>query len=621
MPVTQHYEGQSRLESLGRLSTKHDRHQRHDSLLSYRANSRTTSRSSSTESTHRCTVRTYDNRFSERVAAFRDREYPQLNGTNLAQLIIVIVLAHMSQAEFISTPGARWSVCIEESLYAKSLVRVYAADLIGNLYGNPHSENTPAAAAGQRVEQVREKALRFFNADPKEWDLIFTANATASIKLVGECMHDYATSNNTPLWYGFHRDAHTSLVGVREMASNHRCFTSDAQVEDWINGRGIGGAEPGQLGLFAFPGQSNMTGRRLPLAWCGRIRRNVYKAPVYTLLDAAALASTAELDLSDPTTTPDFVALSFYKIFGMPDIGALIVHKAAKHVLMKRRFFGGGTVDVVVAVDGSWHTGKETLHDRLEAGTLPFHEIIALGHAIDVHDRLYGPDPMKFISNHTSRLGKLVFDGLSTLRHSNGEPMVEIYNESGTVYGDSSRQGATIAFSVRDVSGQLVTHKDVEVAANREGIFVRSGSLCNPGGMATYLKWQGDDLRRAHAAGYRCGNVEMQTVYGKATGVVRVSIGPMNTAADIHAFIDFIERHYFDHQPIRQPSPPMLLKDNDREAHSIRAVTHPTKDTRPISSRRPIGATKPIDDRQRWAGDWEMALAIRTHLQAAAQKP
>jgi hypothetical protein len=33
-------------------------------------------------------------------------------------------------------------------------------------------------------------------------------------------------------WYGYHEDAHTSLIGVREHANgNHHCFSSDQEVE------------------------------------------------------------------------------------------------------------------------------------------------------------------------------------------------------------------------------------------------------------------------------------------------------------------------------------------------------------------------------------------------------
>lgn len=153
-------------------------------------------------------------------------------------------------------------------LYARSLIEEFSADLISNLYGNPHSASTPSAIAGHRVDAIRERALRFFGADPDEFDLVFVANATAAIKLVIDCFKDYAAATNTPVWYGYHKDAHTSLVGVREITKNlHRCFASDDEVDLWINSGGFGGPRARQLGLFAYPGQSNMTGRRLPQNW------------------------------------------------------------------------------------------------------------------------------------------------------------------------------------------------------------------------------------------------------------------------------------------------------------------------------------------------------------------
>ena len=82
----------------------------------------------------------------------------------------------------------------------------FSSDLIKNLYGNPHSASSPSALAGHRVDAIRERALRFFNADPDEFDLVFVANATAAIKMVVECVRDYAAASNTPVWYGYHRD-------------------------------------------------------------------------------------------------------------------------------------------------------------------------------------------------------------------------------------------------------------------------------------------------------------------------------------------------------------------------------------------------------------------------------
>jgi molybdenum cofactor sulfurtransferase len=426
------------------------------------------------------------------------------------------------------------------------MVEDFSKDLISNLYGNPHSDSTPSAVAGHRIDTIREKALRFFKADPEEWDLVFVANATAAIKLTIECLTDHAASSHKQLWYGYHRDSHTSVVGVRELTTTSRCFASDDEVEKWIECGGIGGPLPRQLGLFAYPGQSNMTGRRLPLTWPGMIKQKVLRANTYTLLDAAALASTAQLDLSNTQESPDFVALSFYKIFGFPNIGALLVQKSAAHVLTKRKYFGGGTVDMVVTINDTWHARKTaTIHDALEDGTLPFHSIFALDHAINVHQRLYGPEPMKFISRHTAQLSKQLHDNLYNLRHRNGKPVVRMYKEPSTVYGDSKTQGATIAFNVMKSDGSLIPYTEVEKSANGHGIYIRSGSLCNPGGMATYLEWSPEQMKAAFASGHRCSN-PTEIVNGKATGVVRVSLGGMSTASDIRALIYFLRASYVD---------------------------------------------------------------------------
>ncbi|KAI6792944.1 PLP-dependent transferase [Hortaea werneckii] len=455
----------------------------------------------------------------DEVEDFRDIEYPQLKGKT-----------------YLDHGGT--------TLYAKSLIEDFSADMIGNLYGNPHSASTPSALAGHRVDSIRDRALRFFNADPEEFDLVFVANATAAIKMVIDCFKDHAAASNTPVWYGYHRDAHTSLVGIRESTKMHRCFTSDEEVDIWINSGGLGGPRARQLGLFAYPGQSNMTGRRLPLNWPGRIRRSFHKAATYTLLDAAALASTAPLDLSDPATAPDFVALSFYKIFGFPNIGALIVRKNSQHVLQNRRYFGGGTVDMIISINDTWHAKKDTsIHERLEDGTLPFHSIFALDHAMNVHERLYGPNPMKFISMHTSQLGKQLYDGLSGMKHANGMPVCRIYKDENAVYGDPTVQGSTIAMNIQLADGTLVGFEEVEEAADERNIYIRSGSLCNPGGVATYLEWSPAEMKAAYAAGHRCSN-PTQIMLGKATGVVRASLGAMSTAADVQNFLKFIQEVY-----------------------------------------------------------------------------
>jgi molybdenum cofactor sulfurtransferase len=147
------------------------------------------------------------------------------------------------------------------------LLHRITADLERNLYGNPHSDSVPSLHTSKCVESVRLKALHFFKADPKDFDIIFTANATSAIKLLLECLGDYTRSECKNLWYGYHQDSHTSLVGGRELANAHRCFEDDREVDEWVDNGRLSVTDNATLHVLAYPGQSNMTGRRPPSHW------------------------------------------------------------------------------------------------------------------------------------------------------------------------------------------------------------------------------------------------------------------------------------------------------------------------------------------------------------------
>lgn len=449
------------------------------------------------------------------------------------------------------------------------MVDAFAQKMVANLYGNPHSENSPAKLSGDVVDQVRLKTLQFLGADPNDFDLIFVANATAAIKLVAESFRDLAEkTRERRFWYGYHKDAHTSLVGIRELThGNAHCFETDQEVENWLrypeatttamgfpNRRNYyhhhgppHGARHGPghgLGLFAYPGQSNMTGRRLPLSWAGSARHSRHLQNTYTLLDAAALAMTAPMEsvFRDVDRAPDFTCLSLYKIFGFPDLGALVVRKQSGHVLALRRYFGGGTVTMVATLgDEVWHRSKALqqqqqqqkqqekesgaayeLHEGLEDGTLPFHSILALGEAIDVHTRLYGS--MRAISSHTAQLTGRLYRGLSSLCHANGQPLCHVYHDDDhydagpAAFGDPTRQGSAIAFNVFRADGQYVPYADVERRANSAGIYVRSGGVCNPGGIFTLLGYEPWMTERALSAGHHCGSHGIGIIHMMPTG-------------------------------------------------------------------------------------------------------
>ena len=501
-----------------------------------------------------CPFEMWDKALSYPVKLERTRreEYPVLQGIHLNLLpflhfCLLLIIYPDQGTTYLDHAGT--------TPYAKSLIEQFSKELSTNLFGNPHSASPSSSLATKRIQDTRSRILDFFKADPEKFDIVFVANATAAIKLVMDAFRDHSNDGSRKQSSGFpyyyHRDCHTSLVGVREVASSSYCFDSDEAVEKWLAGE----MDPtptqrqdhlGEAGLFAYPAQSNMNGHRLPLNWSGQVRRSSCPRHknLYTLLDAAAYVTTAQLDLSDAGNAPDFTALSFYKIFGYPDLGALIVRKAAGHVLQKRKYFGGGTVDMVTTLETEWHAKKTNdLHEQLEDGTLPFHNIIALDHALDVHKRLYGS--MDRISQHTCHLAKTLYDELAKLQYPNGVKVCEIYKDSRSEYGHSKTQGPTIAFNVRSSQGDWIGKSEFEQLAILANIQLRSGGVCNPGGIASSLGLATSELLKIFNEGGSCSN-NIDIVNGKPTGIVRASLGAMSTMQDVNTLIDFVKRRFIE---------------------------------------------------------------------------
>jgi molybdenum cofactor sulfurtransferase len=443
--------------------------------------------------------------------------------------------------------------------------------MTSNLLGNPHSASASSQLSSRLIDDTRLQVLRFFNASPDDYDVVFVANATAAIKLVADAFRDA----DTGFWYGYHTDAHTSLVGIRELAGRgSRCFRDDAEVNDWISNAAVNSHCGGRdLGLFAYPAQSNMTGHRPPLAWCGQIRDATASSSsrMYTLYDAAGLVSTCPLDLGDIGNAPDFTALSFYKIFGFPDLGALIVRKESADVLRSRRYFGGGTVDMVITAGEQWHSKKaSSLHSSLEDGTTAFHSILALNSALSAHTQLYGS--MSNISRHTTFLARKAHDALSGLRHANGTMVCNFYGieiSDGSVWGG---RGPVIAFNLLDSRGRWVGTSEVEKMAIVKNIQLRTGGLCNPGGIARHLGLSPEEMRRNFASGQRCGD-DHDIINGKPVGALRISFGAMSSLNDVEAFITFVQEFYVDttipQRAAPSPQPPVLHSSFFIESLSI----------------------------------------------------
>ena len=490
--------------------------------------------------------------YDAEIELMREHEFPMLKGSQICFYNVTEKLLIGSDTTYLDHAGT--------TLYPESLIDAFSRDMMSNLFGNPHSASSSSQLSMTRIDDIRVRILHFFKADPDLFDLVFVANATAGIKLVMEGFREQEHA----FWYGYHRDSHTSLVGVREAAkAGHHCFESDEEVEDWIQHHDAMMTDSNApiMRLFAYPAQSNMNGRRLPLRWAYEFRSSKTRKHTYSLLDAAALVSTSPLDLSNASEAPDFTVLSFYKIFGFPDLGALIVRKDSAAILKKRRYFGGGTVEIVTCGNENWHIRKHgSLHEQLEDGTLPIHSIIALDSALNVHQKLFGS--LERIASHTAFLAEQLYNRLQALRHHNGREVCTIYKDPSSRYGDCRTQGPVIACNFQNSHGDWVSNTEVEKIANIRNIQLRSGGLCNPGGIASSLKLEPWEMKRNFSAGHRCGN-ENDIIAGKSTGVLRVSFGAMSSMQDVTRFIDFVEEFFIEQVVIApKPSPSGLLSQD-----------------------------------------------------------
>ncbi|RPJ68891.1 MAG: aminotransferase class V-fold PLP-dependent enzyme, partial [Acidobacteria bacterium] len=146
-------------------------------------------------------------------------------------------------------------------LYAESQIRRHAEQLLGNVFGNPHSSNPTSTKAAALVEQCRAHVLSYFNASPAEYELVFTANASQALKLVGE---SYPFEAGSTFLLTF--DNHNSVNGIREFARARGARTvyvpvlpPDLRAGDDAVVSFLSAIRLGRARLHAYPAQSNIT--------------------------------------------------------------------------------------------------------------------------------------------------------------------------------------------------------------------------------------------------------------------------------------------------------------------------------------------------------------------------
>lgn len=410
------------------------------------------------------------------------------------------------------------------SLYAASQVQKHMELLSRGVFGNPHSTNPTSQLSGKLIEETRQYIKDYFNA--ADYQLVFTANASQALKIIGE---GYPFQDQGQFLLLF--DNHNSVNGIREYCRGKGAMYTyspvrleDLRINEQALEENLDRFADKKNKLFAFPAQSNVSGVKHDLDWIEKAQSKGWDV----LLDAAAFVPTNPLDLS--VHQPEFVTMSFYKIFGYPTgLGGLFIKNSVFEKLQKA-WFAGGTVRMVAVSSDNFFLAEN--YERFEDGTLNYIGIPALKFGFEKINEV----GMPVIQQRVYLLTEWLLKRMLALKHQNGPSLVQVFGPQ-----DMRSRGGTIIFNLFSASGDPLNYYEVEQAANGQKISLRTGCFCNPGIDEINHAIGKDELSRYFTSHTITDFDHMSDSLGRMRGAIRVSLGWASNFADVFGFLQFLK--------------------------------------------------------------------------------
>ncbi len=409
------------------------------------------------------------------------------------------------------------------NLYSTAQLNKHFELLSKNTFGNPHSTNPTSKLSTQLVEEAREKVISFFNAE--EYYCVFTPNASGALKIIGEC---YPFNKNGH--FLLFSDNHNSVNGIREYCNrsggsheyvpmNHADLSvSEETLIEQLN------KSNKENKLFAYPAQSNVSGIKHSLDWIDKAQSKGWDV----LLDAAAFVPSSILNLKK--YSPDFVSISFYKIFGYPTgMGCLLIKKTSFPKLEKK-WFAGGTVSLASA--NSPHHFLIDNHERFENGTINYLDIPALKIGLDYIETI----GMTRLNERVKSLMNYLHTNLKEMYHSNGQNQLVIFG-----HPHRENTGGTMIMCFKNPDGSKIGFEKIDELANEKRISIRSGCFCNPGIDETNNCISTEEMTKYFTSRESGNYSDMISYLQKMRGATRISVGIATNQNDLDSFISFIK--------------------------------------------------------------------------------
>lgn len=295
----------------------------------------------------------------------------------------------------------------------------------------------------QKVEETRERVLKFLKLKKRDYFVSFTLNTTYGINLLLS-QFDFKKANIKTIV--------TSDLEHNSVFLATQSATTRAKIERLVLSRENDGSLPiseiPDNSLIVVNVMNNIDGRALKNL--KDVVALVHQKQGYIILDAAQVMAHNHHLLQE--TEADAICFSAHKMYSA-SLGIMVVKKTFLSNL-NLTFLGGGMVDDVEKNSyllSAEHDDK--VHTAFEAGLQAWGEIIALGAAIDWLEQLSPAD-----SERLETCEAKLFDFLQK------QPKIHCLNRE---------KSSTFSFYVEGLDSHLLAE-----ALSDQGIMVRSGYFC-----------------------------------------------------------------------------------------------------------------------------------------------
>jgi molybdenum cofactor sulfurtransferase len=248
---------------------------------------------------------------------------------------------------------------------------------------------------------------------------------------------------------------------------------------------------------------------------------------ITVVADSAAYLATNKLNL---TEFPFHACvMSFYKIMGFPNLGALVLRNDFARKLVKRTYTDA-SAELVFADSEEFRPSAELFEDDFLTSEMAHGVIIGL--------ESFNALGIEKIHNHVWRLTRKLYQGIDRLTHSTGNKSAEIYGNHHL--NDSELQGGIVAFNMKKMRGEFVGYAEVVRRASQDQFHLRGGCHCNPGACFTAMKLTEDKVKAYFDNKTTCGDYN-DIIDGVPLGSVRASLGWATTDEDVDQFLNWLE--------------------------------------------------------------------------------